>query len=637
MNFYQHSRAQRGPFPWRRSLAAACTLIGAASAPTIAQHKGVCELKPNALPYELTFEVSGTPTSGGSIAFTTRIESESALARMTLDFEATGVTELTSDLDRELTDLPASGLETVAGTLDLTGVGTGQLELTIQYYEDGECGEETGPITSFFLHVFDDGDVVLTGQNSLLELRAERIEQRFDSGDLDTDEALEAYDGLLEAAGGGTGGMPTGSDPGATVRISGHVQWTDRNGGLHPSRYLTVTAYELGYVFDSELATTKTDAAGNYSIDIDASDLSETPATIHLRALSKSSAASVQTPSAFIIFGGRNYYMQRAFAGVSGGETYTNENFTVSNGTTPEGAFSIADCMNVTWQYIQTVNGTTLDTVVVDYPDSATSYSPGVEHINLLAGEAFSWDVLMHEYGHHIDNKFDLGNNPGGQHNLGDDLISIHGKDHGLRLGWAEAYATYLSEAAQSVTGAAALGVPLVADGSYTDLLAGFTFGIESRTMGPNLAGETYELNNVRAMWDLADAAADGDDQVSLGHPTVWTQIRNANPRTFSDGWNALKAGKTDAELLVMGASLSQNKVAAELTRPADGAAPGATPPNFQWRKNGLNEFELLFFDEATARIGSSGSIGNVSNWTPSQSEWDTIRDASAGSILWAV
>ena len=60
-----------------------------------------------------------------------------------------------------------------------------------------------------------------------------------------------------------------------------------------------------------------------------------------------------------------------------------------------------------------------------------------------------SWDVAMHEFGHHVAAWNNIDASPGGNHNFGGDNIrgtgapAVRGRDLGTKLAWGEGFATY--------------------------------------------------------------------------------------------------------------------------------------------------------------------------------------------------
>jgi hypothetical protein len=135
-------------------------------------------------------------------------------------------------------------------------------------------------------------------------------------------------------------------------------------------------------------------------------------------------------------------------------------------------------------RYVSGVSGSALPQVGVVFPDADGSfYTGGTLYIN--PDDPLDWDVIHHEYGHYVSDRYNLDSNPGGCHNPGKNLsedvqkcldasgnvktYGPYGKDKGTKLAWGEGWPTYFALSLQRARGGASLGIPNVGDRKYTD------------------------------------------------------------------------------------------------------------------------------------------------------------------------
>lgn len=127
--------------------------------------------------------------------------------------------------------------------------------------------------------------------------------------------------------------------------------------------------------------------------------------------------------------------------------------------------------------------------------------------------DEFDQNVIAHEYGHYIEDKFSRSDSIGGQHGAGDrlDLRVAFGE------GWGNAYSGMV-----------------LADPVYRDSFGGISneFGFNLET--DNLVAEGWfsEFSVGEILWDIFDSVADGNDQVSLGFPPIFSVLTGAQRQT---------------------------------------------------------------------------------------------------------
>lgn len=199
-------------------------------------------------------------------------------------------------------------------------------------------------------------------------------------------------------------------------------------------------------------------------------------------------------------------------------------------------------------------------------------YLPGARTINIDPGSWFDWDVILHEYGHHLMSQNGFASHVGGRHNFGIDNIKGggglpgRGVERGSKIAWSEGVATKLALMALDLGDVNSyFGGGLMAadrdrfydDTNNPDGTGGFWIDIEGRGISTGNttrgAGEGDELSVMRAVWDFRDGALGQNesfgggraDRLYLGAPNTWRHVFKANDQgaglggaeTFRDAW----------------------------------------------------------------------------------------------------
>ena len=83
--------------------------------------------------------------------------------------------------------------------------------------------------------------------------------------------------------------------------------------------------------------------------------------------------------------------------------------------------------------------------VVINYPaikPVGTYYDSVKKQINVYRVNYCDWDVIMHEYGHYVEDMLGFFASGGGWHYINEDLTERFGKIVGERKAWNEGWAT---------------------------------------------------------------------------------------------------------------------------------------------------------------------------------------------------
>ncbi|MEM1148556.1 MAG: hypothetical protein AAGH49_12240 [Pseudomonadota bacterium] len=307
-----------------------------------------------------------------------------------------------------------------------------------------------------------------------------------------------------------------------------------------PARGVVVEAVNAG---GTVLDTDTTDAAGAYSVTVDAS----TDVQIRVRSeLQQTSGATWDIQVVDNTSGNAIYVLSGAL--VDSGTTNSTRNLNASSGWDPSanggvggyaatraaGPFSILDAVyqtvtdiaavdpDVTFPALQvfwSVNNrpsNTIDDATGDVGTSSYTRVGGVPTIRILGAENVDTDeydihVVVHEFGHYFEDQLSRSDSPGGSHSLNDRL------DARLAFseGWGNAFAGMILD-----------------DPNYRDALdaqqaSGFDFSVEA-DLTPGFGGTRdpgwfNEASLQQILYDLYDSNSDGADAISGGLAPIYT------------------------------------------------------------------------------------------------------------------
>ena len=195
--------------------------------------------------------------------------------------------------------------------------------------------------------------------------------------------------------------------------------------------------------------------------------------------------------------------------------------------------FNIADAILDAWNVWNANGGAVGDDAIFDYQaevnwergdDDDKTYYNGYVWDEITIADANSnpdeWDdgVIIHEWTHQADDNYGCDDNPGGPHSSRDNAQDPE-------LAFAEGFANYYQSAVRNAVGR-------VDSNFYLDGLGpgGMMGGYDMEawdTNNPTLVTDRNEAAVAALLWDLEDAAQDGQDRASFG--------LRANQETFTD------------------------------------------------------------------------------------------------------
>lgn len=421
--------------------------------------------------------------------------------------------------------------------------------------------------------------------------------------------------------------------------IEGVLQWKDDNDNIHALRRVKVSVYDSNMIGSTLLGTVFTDHSGNYELAFtNDTSIFENGRDLYIRVYAGTSNVLVYQSD-----GSSEYYWE------SGKEDHQN----VSTGSTTEinkifdmssnlgKAMQISQAALTARDFAWSLTGNMPEDVKIIYPhsDSGCSYSIGSKTIRISnasadAGfpEAYaSWDVIMHEYGHHMQYEMDITNSPNGKHfSSENDIDARKDKSEGIRLAWGESWPTVFAFVAQNYYQEYLTNIDAV-NGPEYESYNGLSYNLESNNIK---LGEGCERSIMSVLWDLFDVSSDTDslDSINLGFQKWWDITTISGTYTFSDfiqnfytEYPELK-GEIGKNLTYYGMAPSiYNFTPVQIS-------PNMSPLNISWagqggsNRNPNNSFQVVFFSQDFTQAHYVDIAANTFSYQITSSIFETIK-----------
>lgn len=437
---------------------------------------------------------------------------------------------------------------------------------------------------------------------------------------------------------------------GASGSISGTFEWTDDQNNTHP---LIGAKVEITIDGSQWSDITYTNQLGFYSFTYNgiAYNGSGKP---------KVTVYADNGESVYVANGGI-YAKSKEFSGNSGTFSYTFS--PVDDGDMGKAMIIFQAAKNFS-DYAKTMNdGIPVETCPFYYPGDPNDvcyYNGSAVVITSKSRKSESyphsysaWDVIGHEYGHHIQHCYGITANPGGPHgipsnNIDDQYgVTVDGvnrkytlgqaKDRGLKLAWGEGWPTYWSTVAQSTFSDDLKTILTVGDTSYTSY-NGLSYDLDSYD-GLSY-GDADERAIQRILYKLYTSTTDAYDKFSIGADELWNIVVENKACTFYEfindlydaGYNKNDLGKILAEYNVVADAVTiDNSYLDECPVFAWSTYMGSS--NLRY-----NNFDLVFLNtrgQEILRINNIVATGETGQYTLTRSEWAEIISAD-GRIYYA-
>ena len=440
---------------------------------------------------------------------------------------------------------------------------------------------------------------------------------------------------------------------GSTTYLRGTLVWVDDRGVEHPCQYIKVNVYDKEDVIaDQLITTTYTNAGGFYSISFE-NDQSffEFGNDLFIEIFAEGESVALKNNS------GVTYSVSTRDSTLSNVANGSTSNISVKfemseNGNFVGGdlgrAMQISQPAIVASRYAKAMNGSAMPDVDVYYPinDINCGYDPDLNRIYIIHQSAAtnypasyaSWDVIMHEYGHHVQCQLDITENPGVKHNSFENDIDINSftdeerKEKGTKLAWAESWPTVFGIIAQKYYINELTNIVTVGDVSYTSYNSA-DYSIE---YGQFCLGEGCERAIMYFLYNLYDSDNDDIDTVALGHQFWWDVSDASNAKTFS----AFIDYVCYLDILTidqLGKLLSYSGMAVSNLRMSSGSLP-----SFIWDGYGGSEYHpynsnvIVFAKPSDQEIFRTNAVSR-NRYQLKNEEWGTLLASGYTTIKWRV
>ncbi len=441
------------------------------------------------------------------------------------------------------------------------------------------------------------------------------------------------------------------------ITVFGIITWVDKDGGSHNASHVIVDIIDDDPIGTNVLATTETNSSGYYSANVSSSSLFE-PGTNDIKLRVSSQGGNVKVVNWF----GAVYSITQNTTILDYNEPYLNLNFEINANNYLEEddkerayAFSVHQAMEFGAFYVESKEGSRLETVNVNYPSSRANSGYIGDLICIIEDDKNDWDVMLHEYAHYVQDKMNCIEISGGmEHAVNDCLNYRYGKEDGMRLAWIEGWANYFSISSQLERNASSFDIDNLGDSILSNI---------NEITGEDLIncdievfsdyhfdkyGESDELCIAAALLDFADGNNELNDNISLGYTYLWNLVFDNQCEDFSDFVEILYDCTTDYTHLEYGVILSNHDIAPKLFSPNNNLICDWEVPLFMYFPNGgelgdnvdyrNNLFSIVFYDENKNFIYETAQTTSAT-YEPTDEEWAIVFNeiGAGGNLYWAV
>lgn len=444
------------------------------------------------------------------------------------------------------------------------------------------------------------------------------------------------------------------------IEVDALINWEDLYSVEHPLSYTRVELRKRTYIgaeydfpyFDTSVDSGYTDGNGQITFEYNNVDLLYNKFGYYVRVYAEGINTKVVDNSEKDVY----YWDSEIANGLTNGELYYRP---VIDMTTDLGkAFQVSQAIIYGSKYAKVLNGgqdISDCTLVLD--DEGAYYSPGSKeiHIDFLANEGSSsvsrpkgyedWDVILHEYSHHIQNHFgNIDNSPGGQHyintNNADDRVNgtptANNKIQGINLAWGEGWATYNGQVIQDYFSDELSTIKYACDSEY-NASNGVKYSLlDYGYNGQDPKGEANECVVSQILYKLADTRTDSYDKFGYGDMYLWNLVKNNSIKTFSQFNTRLNSATSQNQKHLLGKFYAEYNISPTNIVLTYGNFIDALP-TFEWTGNGGSRyfsndtFSLTFKNESNVVLFTQSSIKDT-KYTLTKAQWDLVRNSPGDS-----
>lgn len=343
--------------------------------------------------------------------------------------------------------------------------------------------------------------------------------------------------------------------------VNGILKWKDDKDRQHPLQFCKIQLWDKEPLNDKMLLETYTDKDGRYSFSFknsdEASDFENGGYDIYVRVLPAGSDITVLRGNGTEYYVDLGYYENIPTGSIESISATFEMTDSEDNANMFARALQVSQAAIFASKYYEEMKEYDVEDVTLIYPHNEQSSGSFYRNSNktiYVTGSApepgmpesyASWNVIMHEYGHHVSNMEGLTDSPGGGHYI-ESSIAEHYKKHfegtvnllcgekcalynnlnyfsedeckykGMALAWSEGYATFFGIIAQEYFSTNLAGIDFTNDKSYTSY-NGVDYSVE------NILGGTEDNESVilGILYDIYDDSTESYDTLSIDHKQI--------------------------------------------------------------------------------------------------------------------
>lgn len=420
-------------------------------------------------------------------------------------------------------------------------------------------------------------------------------------------------------------------DENLVTKIEGNLQWYDDNYKLHPLRKVKIELFSvLNEKGDLELLeSTFSDDSGYFIFQF----LIENESEFSIKVYAGDGNIIVKYSDDIIY----NAFQKIVIAP---GETITlNYDFDMKYNLGK--AFQISQAIIAARDFAFEMMGKLPDPLTVYFPSKDHAYYYAKTKSIHLADNTYlgyppvyaSWDLIMHEYGHHIQYELDIIDQKGYKHiSSKNDADVLEDKYEGTRLAWGESWPTVFGMIAQQYYADKIDDIRTVGDSFYT-AYNGLNYNIDY-IEAP--LGEACEDSIMAVLWDLYDDDYDAqtNDPIALGFKGFWDVTTESHAKTFSEFINHfydvypqyIEKIATNLSFFKMAANDLAVRNDAYLSWTGEGGSK--LYPN--------NKFYLSFYDKNKKLVFNTPDL-DTNTYVLTSADWNKLYSLDGDYFYWSV
>lgn len=429
-------------------------------------------------------------------------------------------------------------------------------------------------------------------------------------------------------------------------KVAGYIKWSDDEGNIHP---LTNAKVKITLSGSWGGGSTYTNSDGYYIINFSNQwTLSSFSADIHIYA--ENNMVKIINES------NKVYEKAERLTGMKNKDNYIYNYTFNSSDLDLNHAMNVFSAMSSFSNYAMTLNNNvTIPQCKVIYPseEKGSYYSNGENTITLgnesqsKAGAPSvhqSWDVIGHEYGHHLQKQYFshdyFGSHYSKESNILNNLENNNGtsdiaktKKEALGLAWKESWPTFFSIVAQRSFLSDFKTIKTVGDDCYT----AYNNADYSLNDTDIKKGEGCERTIMSFLYQLWDNESNDFDNISISDSNLWAIMKGNNPEFFYSFISSLYNSGIDYSKADLGKLLEFFKFSASNITISIDDSNYDNKPTFYWQKNGYDviynnttynfsndKFDLIFLDSDENIVAKKENISG-SSVELSLREWNDI------------